>query len=100
MTDDRANLTEDMIITAIHSPQKRHQGTRRIMFRCTNSRCGAVDHWDDFDNMAAPVCLNCWKCHAGKGLKVEMMLDKKIGMFPVKQVLEIHEVPAPGSQPS
>ena len=51
-------------------------------------QCGAEDHdWSD-SKAAAPMVLNCWKCHSGLQKPIEEMLAGRIGMFPLQAPVE------------
>lgn len=52
-------------------------------YRCSNDRCKAVDHDNSPSNSVPPIVLNCWRCGAGRGLSLQEMQTRQIGMFPL-----------------
>lgn len=60
----------------------------RQKYTCTTEDCGAKDEVKRFEdlNPTFPHVLNCWKCGAGRGLKIPQMLQERVGMFPVTEV--------------
>lgn len=50
-------------------------------YRCT--KCKAEDRDRSERGATPPIALNCWKCHAGKGLDLSAMIQRQIGMFPI-----------------
>ncbi len=51
-----------------------------VTYKCR--QCGAEDH--DRGEGPKPQLLNCWNCHAGQGLDIAGMYEKRQGMWPVE----------------
>lgn len=52
------------------------------VYQCNNPKCRAIDRYKHFDYEPTPSCINCWKCHNGRGTKsTEEAFATKRGMF-------------------
>jgi hypothetical protein len=60
---------------------KTDSDVKRVPYQC--SRCASEDVCKLFSEEMPPVAFNCWKCHAGRGMDLDVMLQTRTGMFMV-----------------
>ncbi len=56
-------------------------------YSCSNEDCDAEDEVRRFTdlNPIFPLTVNCWKCGYGRNMKIQQMLQERVGMFPVTE---------------